>query len=111
MADYTDDMPHTATYWALTGVDGFNKPTYANPVTLACRWQNKAELVRTPEGREVVSASVIYPEYEVLVGGCLALGDQTATADPQTLAAANEIISVGSSPDLDDDYTLWKAWL
>ncbi len=110
MPAYTRNMIQRATYWPKTGVDAFGLPTFGAPVSLMCRWQDKAELVRTPEGREVVSASVVYPAQALVVGGWLALGTHVET-DPRAVAEASEIISVGSSPDLAGTTTLYKAWL
>lgn len=90
----------------------YGNPAIAAPVTLACRWQDKVDLIRTPDGREVVSASVVYPEYALDVEGWAALGDQTATTDPQTLPGAYQVLNVGQSPDLlNPAIVLHKAWL
>ena len=44
MANYTDDMNQTATYWAPSGVpDAYGQLGFAAPVTLACRWQGKTD--------------------------------------------------------------------
>jgi hypothetical protein len=110
MPAYTRNMNQLATYWPKTGTDVFGLPTFGAPVELLCRWQDRADLVRTPDGREVVSSSVIYPAQPLLVGGWLALGNHVA-ADPRAVAEASEIISVGSSPDLASTTVLYKAWL
>lgn len=111
MAYYTDDMNQVATYWAPLGLDAFGKPTYSAPITIACRWQDKVDLVRDANGRQVVSMAIVYPAQPVRPQGWMALGDLTATADPRNVSAASEIIAVGSSPDLDEDLILLKAWL
>lgn len=110
MALYTDDMNQTATYWAPGALDAYGTPGFGSPVTLACRWQGKTDLIRTPDGREVVSSSVVYPEYELATGGWLYLGTSVA-ADPRLVEGAYEVLNVGHSRDLDDDLILWKAWL
>lgn len=112
MANYTDDMNQTATYWAPSGTpDAYGQLGFAAPVTLACRWQGKTDLVRDRDGRQVVSAAVVYPEYEINPQGWMAPGDLTANADPREVSSAYQVIAVGSSPDLDEDLTLWKVWL
>lgn len=111
MPAYTRNMNQICTYWAKSGVDVYGKPTYAAPVTLACRWEDKSELVRTPDGREVVSSSIVYPAGELVVGSWLALGDQTSTATPAEYGDAHEIIARGKSPDLRATTILYKAWL
>lgn len=107
-----DDMLNqTVTYWAPGAIDAFGQPALASPVGLACRWQTKTDLIRTPQGREVVSTSVVYPESAVLTGGWLYLGSSVA-ADPRVLSGAYEILNVGASPDLDDEALIsHKAWL
>ncbi len=110
MPAYTRNMNQLATYWPKTGVDVFGLPTFGAPVSIACRWQDKAELVRTPNGREVVSSSVVYPNQALVVGGWLAPGT-FVTVNPRAEADAHEIISTGSSPDLAGTTILYKAWL
>lgn len=107
-----DDMLNqTATYWAPGAYDAFGQPSLAAPVELACRWQNKTDLIRTPAGREVVSSAVVYPASAVATGGWLYLGT-SVEANPQVLAGAYEILNVGTSPDLDDETLIsHKAWL
>lgn len=113
MAYYTDDMPHTATYWAPAGgVDRYGRATLAAPVTIICRWQGKRELIRDAQGRQAVSSSVVYVGAGVEAGGWMSQDDYTAVPDPRgVVSIAHEIMAVGSSADLDDEEELIKAWL
>jgi hypothetical protein len=105
---YTDNMPQCATYWAPGGNDGWGGITPAPPKAIACRWQDKAQMFRTPEGLEVVSQSIVYTSEDVKVGGHLLLGDTQARTP--TLAA-RQVRQVDKSPSLDGDRVLHKAYL
>lgn len=107
-----DDMLNqTATYWAPGAYDAFGQPALVAPAQLACRWQSKTDLIRTPQGREVVSSAVVYPASAIVTGGWMYLGASVA-ADPRVLAGAYEVLNVGASPDLDDETLIsHRAWL
>lgn len=108
MAPYTRNMNQTATYWAPLGSDGFGGKTYDEPVTIACRWQDKADRIRTPSGDEYVSASVVYVDRALAVDGMLALGEHQGTPAE---AGASAIVQKGSSPNLAATEELNKVWL
>lgn len=101
---YSRNMPTTATYFAPMGQDAFGNLAYAAPVTLKCRWQAKNEMVRSIDGRELVSRAVVYVNNLVEAGGRLALGVVT---DP---LQGDQIIAVGVSPSLNAQQELVKAW-
>lgn len=42
-------------YKRRTGTDGWNKPTYADPVPTKCRCQFKWQLIKDAHGQEVMS--------------------------------------------------------
>lgn len=105
MAIYSRNMRQDATYFPPAGQDGFGNLSFGAAVAVKCRWQNKADLFRDQQGREVMSSAVVYVAQQVAVGGRLGLGT-VASADD-----ALEIRNVGESPDLRNDATLVKAWL
>lgn len=109
LVPYSDDMPHLATYWPMTGRDAFGAITYGDPVVIQCRWQNKNDLFVDALGRERVSSAVIYPAHEVAIEGMLARGEHASTKPH--IVGAKQIMAVGDSPDLDDAITLYKVWL
>ena len=41
------------TYWKKTGVDGFNEESYAAPVTLKARWEDRSSVVLNNLGVEI----------------------------------------------------------
>lgn len=109
--NYTDDMNQVATYWAPLSGDGLGGIGFAAPILVSCRWENRAVLYKSRDGKDVVSRAVVYPDQPLLDRGWLALDDRTATADPKSVTGAQEIQQVGASPSLDDDVVLNKAWL
>lgn len=109
--DVADLMNQSATYWPPSGNDGFGSLTYGSPVLIACRWQDVQKLFRDANGREVMSEAIVYPDRDVAAAGRIALGDQTATADPLQVSGSKEIRQTGLSPSLDADASLRKVWL
>lgn len=109
MTPYTRNLNQNATYWAPTGPDGYGGFAFASPVLIACRWQDKLDMVRNADGDEVVSQIIAYVDRQLARKGWLTLGDQTSSASPTT--DAQEIIARGSSPDLAATRVLYKVWL
>lgn len=110
MAAYTRNMPQTVTYWAPDGVDDFGARTFAAPVEISGRWQNKRDLIRDADGRQIASSAVVYVSQQVANRGYLYLGS-SAASDPTSVDGAREIRNTGASPALTGDPTLYKAWL
>lgn len=108
--NYTRHMKQTLTYWAHGGNDGFGGLSFSTPVTMLCRWQEKAELFRDSQGRELTSSAVVYPVQPVLNQGYFYLGTSNA-ADPRSVSGAKEIRGTGSSPSLRNTESLNKVWL
>lgn len=104
MAIYTRNMTQDATYYPPAGQNGFGDLSYGAGVAIKCRWQDKADMFRDTEGREVISSAVVYPAYDCAVGGKIGLG-------AATVAEATEIRQRGSSPSLKADQELIKLWL
>jgi hypothetical protein len=105
MAYYSRNMTQVATYFPPAGRNGFGDLSFGAAVSLNVRWQDKADLFRDTQGREVVSSAIVYLPQAIAVGGRLGLGTLT---DPND---AREIRNVGESPSLDGKVTLVKAWL
>ncbi len=87
------------TYWKKTGVDGFNEESYAAPVTLNARWEDRSSVVLNNLGVEVISMSRVYLAQDVTVDDYLMLGLSTAP-DPKKIDAANRVINFRKVPDL-----------
>jgi hypothetical protein len=101
---YTRNMTQQATYYPPAGQNGFGDVSYGAGVPLAVRWQDKADLFRDAQGREVVSSAIVYCSQDVAVGGKIGLGSAT-------VGESKEIRNVGRSPDLTGQVTLVKVWL
>lgn len=110
MANYTRNMNQTATYWAVASRNSFNEPTFAAPVQIRCRWENKNVLFKDPSGRERVSAAIVYPEMPLALEGYLFLGTSASTT-PRALSGAEEILQVGTSPNIAGGLVLNKVFL
>jgi hypothetical protein len=110
VANYARNMKQTATYWARTGQNAAAEPTFAAPVAVQCRWEDKAVLFKDAEGRERMSRAIVYPATPLQLQGWLFLGT-SATANPRTVVGAFEILQTGASPNLGNTLTLNKVFL
>jgi len=108
MPGYTRNMTEDATYWPPGQNDGFGGVGYGSPVSLKVRWQDKSDLFRDSEGREVVSSAIVYTSQPVENTGKL-LRAVSVSATPPT--GALEIRNHGQSPSLDGSLQLNKVWL
>ena len=99
------------TFWANEGSNGVGGFTFAAPVILKGRWEDKTELIRDATGREVVSASRVFLKDDVEMEDYLARGDLTTTTDPTTLAAAFRVRRFDRITDLRNINTLRRAFL
>jgi hypothetical protein len=45
----------TAVYWENIGPDGYGGNEYKEPVEIDCRWSDEKELIKSGDGREVIS--------------------------------------------------------
>lgn len=81
-----------ATYWALSAVDGFGKRTFATPVLINVRWNERTDLMVQRGDELVPSRAIVFVQQDMVVGEYLAQGDQTAIADPISLPSAAYMI-------------------
>jgi len=98
------------TYWAPAGTDRFGAETFATPILIKGRWEDRTEQVRTPSGDEITSRSVVFVDRPLAIGGYLAKEDMTVTNDP-TIAGALEIQSWAEVPDLRNVTAERRAYL
>lgn len=99
MAEY--GYTQLATYWGSPTIDGYGTRSFASPRTVYTRWEDRTDLVIVFEGERIPSKARVFVLEDVEVGGYLALGDQTATADPTTLAAAQLVKVFDKTPSID----------
>jgi len=78
-------LPQDITYWAPTGEDQYGQQTYAPPIIIKGRWEDRNEEVTTIGGEAIVSAAIVYCDRDLAVDGYLALGDVTAAQNPTLL--------------------------
>jgi hypothetical protein len=103
-----------AVYWGTPAGDGYGGFTFADPVELDCRWEDKTELFVSPAGEETPSQAVVYLPQDVDVGGYLFLGaldDINSDQDPQGQDGAYRIKQVYKTPDIKGKDFLRKVWL
>lgn len=96
-----------ATYWAPTGTQAWNQPTFAAPAKIMVRWQGKQQLIRNKEGREVVAEAAVYTGQEIALSGRLQLGVHTGapTTEAKEPQAVSPLVTVGGAVDH------WKVFL
>jgi hypothetical protein len=97
-----------ATLWATTP-DGFGGYTFAAPVQVNCRWEEKTELV--PTSTDVVSRAIVYmgTETAVKAGDYLILG----ISEVQSPIGLNvyKVAGIHKSTDLRSMSHIYKIWL
>jgi len=106
--NYANHMKQQLTYWAPLSKNQYNETTFSAPVTVICRWQDKAVLFRNSDGQEVISSAVIYPVQPLELKGYVKKGVH-ADLEPLGLAGAFEIRWSGDSPNLSGTITLNKV--
>lgn len=111
MVAYTRNMNQVATYWAPIVNDGFGGKGFAAPILIKCRWENKSNLAVTAQGKELVGIAIVYPDRVLANEGYLALGDQSAQANPRDVASSNEIQFADNVPNLSGTLELNKVAL
>lgn len=108
MRDRRRGLKQDATYWAPAAPDGFGSVNFSAPVSIKCRWEEKSELFRDKDARELMSSAIVYVDRSVVLQGYLALGTFTET-DPRTVG--REIRQRSVSPNLRATHQLNKVYL
>lgn len=108
--------PTTAVYWGSPTPDGYGGRTFAEPVEIPCRWEDRQELFTDAGGQERRSNAVVFPDRDLVVGGYLCkttLADLSSAEEgnPGLLKAAYEIRRFDSVPDLRATRSVRQAWL
>ena len=99
MSVLTAFLKQNITYWKKTGIDGYNDESFAAPVTIIARWEDRSSVVLNDEGVEVLSNSRVYLAQDIAAGDFLMNGASTV-ADPRTIIAANRVLNFRKVPDL-----------
>lgn len=111
MPNFERNLHQTCTYWAKSGSDQYNKPTFVSPVVMNCRWEDVSEKVIDKYGSEIVSKSKVFTAVELSAEGYLALGSHALVVDPLALEGAYEIRQSKRLPDLRAVKMLYTIWL
>ncbi len=123
MSFLSNNLKQTAVYWALTGLDGYGQHTYAEPVELDCRWEDKQEKFTDLEGNENVSQALVYFKTDITKGldgwGFLFLGSLTDLASDTSNPTSEsldpydiyEIKSYRKTPTIKNSRSERKVWL
>lgn len=104
------NFPQTATYWAVTGNDGYGGKSFSSPASLEVRWEDIEEKYIDSHGEEFVSRSKIFVQQDVTIGSYLYLGT-SAESSPYDVSGAGEIKTFKKVPTLDADEYERKAIL
>ena len=56
--DFTRLLNQTAVYWGSPSYDGYSKRTFATPVEVSVRWEDKQELFTDSQGKEKLPGSL-----------------------------------------------------
>jgi hypothetical protein len=108
---YQRNLNQIATYFPPGQPDGFGGVAFGVPIAIKCRWQNKADVFRNPQGDELTSSAVVYVDRLLEPKGALILGDLTGEETPFDVSGASFIGNIGRSPSLNAATELIKAWL
>lgn len=86
----------TAVYWSCPTNDGYGGFTFADPVEIPVRWEDRTEVITAGDGSQYVSKAKILVTQDVDEGGYLYLGSlsdltEAQKTDPTRLPTAWKI--------------------
>lgn len=93
----------TAVYWGSPQADGFGGFTFADPVEIPCRWEDKTQIVANMDGQETTSDTEVLVTQDLDYNGYLFLGtltdlDSDQFDNPMLVSGAKPIISKSKIP-------------
>lgn len=95
---------HSVTYWAPNPLDGFGNRSFAAPVLLKARWQDRTDLNVGNTQEFKPSKAQVHLQQAVELGGYLAKGDyaeiDVPITDPTTLTNAHMILRYDEIPSV-----------
>jgi len=89
-----------ATYWGSPSTDGWGQATFAPPVLISCRWEDRIEVFTDMAGEERRSSSIVWTYNILEVGGYLVKGNQLAMQNPTDIDGSLRIQRADEIPDL-----------
>lgn len=84
----------TAVLWSFQQEDGFGNSTFAEPVEIQVRWEEKHELLTDEEGKQFVSRAEIILPIDIKRLDYLYLGtlvEISSESDPKQVEGAHEV--------------------
>lgn len=97
------NLRQTAVYWGSPAPDGYGGHTFADPIEIKVRWEEKTVLFIDAEGKENRSRAIVYVDRDVSLGGYLFLGtldDLDSSQNPLTTNNTWEIRNFQKIPTL-----------
>ena len=95
MSLLTRNYPHTISHWTKGAKDVYGKPAWSGPDTINGLWEDKIELIKDVNGREIISNASVFLLSLVAIGDFLFLGSAaSAEDDPTTVTDAWEVMDV-----------------
>jgi hypothetical protein len=91
-----------AVLWTFTGEDEFGNKTYADPVQIKVRWEDKTEQFLDRKGNTQVSRAQVYVDRKIEERSALwkgTLAEVESTADPFANDGAYEVRAYSEQPD------------
>lgn len=75
----TRNLRQHAVYWGSPVEDGYGGVSYADPIQISCRWEDKQQIIGTITGNQIVgfqnmSRAIVYVDRDLDVDGFLMLG-------------------------------------
>jgi hypothetical protein len=90
-----------AVYWGTPVDDGYGTKTYATPVEIKVRWEDRLKTISDRDGREIVADITVLVTQDLDLGGYLYLGsldDLDSDPVPADVEGAFEILSFEKIP-------------
>ena len=98
------------TYWAKSGKDASGDPSFATPVAIKARWEERAVAFTNFRGEAGSSMALAFLGQTVTIGGFLFLGT-SAVASPFSVVGSLEIQGISDVPSLEGNVSERKAFL
>lgn len=75
----TDNLIQDCVYWGSPVENGYGGVTYAFPIEIKCRWEDRQQIIGTITGNQIIgfqnmSRAIVYVDRDVDVDGWLMLG-------------------------------------
>ena len=112
---YNNLLVHTAVYWGSPVNAGGGAVTFADPVEIDCRWDDRQEKFVNERGEDSISESVVYTNQALALGGYLMRGTlsdlQSDDERPLAYNLARPIRALSAIDSIDGSLTVHTAFL